>query len=57
LGLLGLCLARIQQTKKQDRRKQMSTDLLAEIEALARRIVAIDLSQKIIVKDTGEDNE
>jgi hypothetical protein len=28
----------------------MSTDLLAEIEALARRIVAIDLSQKIIVK-------
>jgi hypothetical protein len=35
----------------------MSTDLLAEIEALARRIVAIDLSQKIIVKDTGEENE
>jgi hypothetical protein len=34
----------------------MSTDLLAEIEALARRIVAIDLSQKIIVKadDTDE---
>jgi hypothetical protein len=50
-------LGRIQRTKKQDRRKQVSTDLLAEIEALARRIVAIDLSQKIIVKDTGEDNE
>ena len=32
----------------------MSTDLLAEIEALARRIVAIDLSQKIIVKDKDE---
>jgi hypothetical protein len=32
----------------------MSTDLLAEIEALARRIVAIDLSQKIIVKDEDE---
>ena len=34
----------------------MSTDLLAEIEALARKIVAIDLSQKIIVKvdDTDE---
>ncbi len=34
----------------------MSTDLLAEIEALARRIVAIDLSQKIIIKadDTDE---
>jgi hypothetical protein len=34
----------------------MSNDLLAEIEALARRIVAIDLSQKIIVKadDTDE---
>jgi hypothetical protein len=35
----------------------MSTDLLSEIEALARRIVVIDLSQNIIVKDTGEDNE
>lgn len=32
----------------------MSNDLLAEIEALARRIVAIDLSQKIIVKDEDE---
>lgn len=34
----------------------MSNDLLAEIEALARKIVAIDLSQKIIVKadDTDE---
>jgi hypothetical protein len=32
----------------------MSTDLLAEIEALARRIVAIDLSQKIIVKDEDQ---
>jgi hypothetical protein len=32
----------------------MSTDLLAEIEALARKIVAIDLSQKIIVKDEDE---
>jgi hypothetical protein len=35
----------------------MSTDLLAEIEALARRIVAIDLSQKIIVKDTEGDDD
>jgi len=35
----------------------MSTDLLAEIEALARRIVAIDLSQKIIVKDTEDDDD
>jgi hypothetical protein len=32
----------------------MSNDLLSEIEALARRIVAIDLSQKIIVKDEDE---
>ena len=47
-------LGRIQQTKKQDRRKQVNTDLLAEIEELARRIVAIDLSQKIIVKDKDE---
>ena len=37
-------------------RELMSNDLLAEIEALARKIVAIDLSQKIIVKadDTDE---
>jgi hypothetical protein len=32
----------------------MSTDLLSEIEELARKILAIDLSQKIIVKDTDE---
>jgi len=32
----------------------MSTDLLSEIEELARKIIAIDLSQKIIVKDTDE---
>lgn len=32
----------------------MSTDLLAEIEELARKITAIDLSQKIIVKDKDE---
>jgi hypothetical protein len=34
----------------------MSNDLLSEIEELARKIVAIDLSQKIIVKtdDTDE---
>lgn len=32
----------------------MSTDLLAEIEELARKIMAIDLSQKIIVKDKNE---
>jgi hypothetical protein len=35
----------------------MSTDLLSEIEELARKIMAIDLSQKIIVKQTGEENE
>jgi hypothetical protein len=33
----------------------MNTDLLAEIEALARKIVAIDLSQKIIVKSDDTD--
>jgi hypothetical protein len=32
----------------------MSTDLLSEIEELARKIMAIDLSQKIIVKDEDE---
>ena len=32
----------------------MSNDLLSEIEELARKIMAIDLSQKIIVKDTDE---
>ena len=32
----------------------MSDDLLSEIEELARKIMAIDLSQKIIVKDTDE---
>ena len=32
----------------------MSTDLLTEIEELARKIMAIDLSQKIIVKDKNE---
>ena len=32
----------------------MSTDLLTEIEELARKIMAIDLSQKIIVKDKDE---
>lgn len=32
----------------------MSKTLLDEIEELARRITAIDLSQKIIVKDKDE---
>lgn len=35
----------------------MSKTLLDEIEELARKITSIDLSQKIIVKDTGENNE
>lgn len=34
----------------------MAKTLLDEIEELARKITSIDLSQKIIVKDT-EDNE
>jgi len=35
----------------------MAKTLLDELEELARRIVAIDLSQKIIVKDVEPDNE
>lgn len=35
----------------------MSNDLLSEIEELARKIMAIDLSQKIIVKDKEGSNE
>jgi hypothetical protein len=38
----------------QDGRIVMSNDLLSEIEELARKIMAIDLSQKIIVKDKDE---
>ena len=35
----------------------MSKTLLDEIEELARKITSIDLSQKIIVKDTESTNE
>ena len=35
----------------------MAKTLLDELEELARRIVAIDLSQKIIVKDTEGTDE
>ena len=35
----------------------MGKTLLDEIEELARKITSIDLSQKIIVKDTEANNE
>ena len=35
----------------------MSKTLLDEIEELARKITSIDLSQKIIIKDTGGSDE